>query len=186
MSRFWKRAAVSAVATALLAGSEVVLSDLDGKPVRALSDGPAKTAVFVFTRSDCPISNRYAPELNRLYEKFHKRGVDFWLVYVDPNESTEAIRKHLEAYGYRLGALLDPRHQLVARAQATITPEAAVYVGSRMVYHGRIDNRYVNVGILRRAVTEHDLEWVVQAITDGRGVTPAATRAVGCVIEDLK
>ncbi len=186
MSKFWQAAAILALITAFAYGSDVSLRTLDGTPVRPLRDGTAKAVVFIFTRSDCPISNRYAPELERLYQKFRSRNIDWWLVYIDPEESKQAIRKHVEEYGYHLGVLLDPRHELVSMAKATTTPEAAVYVNGHMVYRGRIDNRYANVGTTRRVVTDHDVERVLRAVADGQTVTPATTRAVGCVIEDLK
>jgi hypothetical protein len=142
--------------------------------------------VFVFTRSDCPISNRYAPELERLYDKFRSRHIDFWLVYVDPSEPEATIRKHLQEFGLHMGVLLDRHHELVKWTQATVTPEAAVYDGSRMVYRGRIDDRYVSFGKARQSPTEHDLEQVLESILAGRDVTPRTTHAVGCFIEDLK
>ena len=36
--------------------------------------------VLVFTTTDCPISNRYAPELRRIEDRFASDGVDFVLV----------------------------------------------------------------------------------------------------------
>ena len=40
--------------------------DLEGAEIAPLSDlGPGLT-VFLFTRTDCPISNRFAPEVKRL------------------------------------------------------------------------------------------------------------------------
>ena len=40
--------------------------------------------VLLFIRTDCPISNRYAPDLERLYERFAPQGVEFRLVYPEP------------------------------------------------------------------------------------------------------
>src|SRR5450756_60707 len=87
--------------------SGAVLATLDGGRVDPLANPSAKAVVLLFTRSDCPISNRYAPEIERLYETFGSRGVDFWLVYVDSTESEDNIRKHVREFGYRFGALLD-------------------------------------------------------------------------------
>jgi AhpC/TSA family len=171
---------------ASLAGTGIVLSTLDGRRVNPLGDSSAKAVVFVFTRSDCPISNRYAPELERLYEKYGPSGIDFWLVYVDPSESDDSIRRHVHEYGYRFGALLDRKHQLVAMAKPVVTPEVAVYAGGQMVYRGRIDNRYVSFGQARRAATEHDVEQVLESLAAGRPVAPRTTHAIGCFIEDLK
>src|SRR5258705_11944192 len=47
---------------------------------------PPKVVVCLFTRTDCPVSNSYAPEVRRIYEKFSPRGGGFYLVYPDPDE----------------------------------------------------------------------------------------------------
>lgn len=163
------------------------LLDLSGRRVEPLRAGHAKAIVFLFTRSDCPISNRYAPEIRRLYEKFAPHGVTFWLVYPDPGESAEAIRRHLKEYEYPMGALRDPEHSLVKLTGAKVTPEAAVFMrAGKMVYRGRIDDLYVAFGKARRAPTTHDLEQVLEAIFAGKPVTSGTTPAVGCFISDLK
>ena len=43
--------------------------DLDGHPVM-LAQSTAPAIVLFFTASDCPISNRYEPEMLRLEQKF--------------------------------------------------------------------------------------------------------------------
>ncbi len=102
-----------------------------------------KAVVLLFIRSDCPVSNRYAPDLQRLYERYSSRGVDFRLVYPEPGLTAAAMEKHSQEYGYTIPALLDSGHEYVNRARARITPEAAVFVHGELVYHGRIDDRYV-------------------------------------------
>ena len=49
----------------------LTVTDLDGREVRPFASGPdaARAVVFVFTRSDCPIANRYAPDLQRLQQQ---------------------------------------------------------------------------------------------------------------------
>lgn len=163
------------------------LLDLSGRPVNPLQATNSKATVFLFIRADCPISNRYAPEVRRLYEKFAPQGVSFWLVYPDPNEAPAAIRQHLKEFEYPVGALRDPSHSLVTLTGAKVTPEAAVFVGAgKMVYHGRIDDLYVDFGKARRAPTTHDLEQVLEAILAGKPVHEASAPAVGCFISDLK
>ncbi len=176
---------ILAVCTAAIAAG-AALPTLDGRRVDPLEDKQAKGVVLVFTRSDCPISNRYAPEIERLYERFGARGFAFWLVYVDPSQPEETIRDHVREYGYRFGALLDRKHELAALAKATITPEAAVFSRGELVYRGRIDNRYIGFGKARQSATVHDLQDTLDAIDAGRSVAPKTTQAVGCYIEDLK
>ena len=158
---------------------------LDGKPADPLAS--EKPVLLLFTRDDCPISNRYAPEVQRLYARFADT-VDFYLVYPDPNTDADAIQTHLHEYGYAIPALRDPDHALVDLSAATITPEAALYLpGQQLIYRGRIDNRYVEFGTTRPRATQHDLHDILAALEAGE--TPDSlrtTEAVGCYIADLK
>jgi hypothetical protein len=178
-------AAVLAVAAraGVVALSEV--TDLDGRRVEALPLGTTPL-VLVFTATECPISNRYAPELRRLRSKFTARGVAFRLVYADPAETAEAIRRHLRAFGHDGDALRDPGHELVRLTGATVTPEVAVLeaspTGHRLVYRGRIDDRAVDVGRIRPVPRVHDLEEVLDALVSGRAVAARTTPATGCFI----
>ena len=163
------------------------LPDLDNRlvdPFQTAAD--TRAIVFLFISVDCPISNRYAPEIRRLNEKFAPRGVVFRLVYPNPAESPEAIRGHLKDYRYPASAMRDPRQQLARFAAATITPEAAVYDRQgRRLYLGRIDDRYVSLGLERPAPTRHDLEEALDATLAGTPVRQATAPAVGCFIADF-
>jgi hypothetical protein len=163
------------------------LPDLDNRlvdPFQTAAD--TRAIVFVFISVGCPISNRYAPEIQRLSAKFSPRGVVFRLVYPNPAESPEAVRSHLKDYRYAASAMRDPRQRLARFAAATITPEAAVYDRqARRLYLGRIDDRYVNLGLERPAPTRHDLEEALDATLAGRPVRQPTAPAVGCFIADF-
>src|SRR5579863_3285453 len=104
--------------------------DLSGTPTDPLKAAPGKVVVLIFVRTDCPISNRYAPTILRL-SKLHAEKAAFWLVYPDNAESPEAIRKHEHDFGYQLPALRDVHRTLVKESRAEITPEAAVFDANR-------------------------------------------------------
>jgi hypothetical protein len=160
--------------------------DLSGAPVDPLQAAPGKVVVLIFVRTDCPISNRYAPTIQGLSAK-HAGKALFWLVYPDKTESPEAIRKHQRDFGYRLPAVRDMHYTLVKESRAQITPEAAVFDAThRLVYHGRIDNLYEDFGRARTAATTHELDDAILAAIQGK--TPAVDNvsAVGCYIADLK
>ena len=124
--------------------------------------------MLIFIRTDCPISNRYAPTIQRLSAQYAGKAA-FWLVYPDKGESSAAIEQHLHEYGYKLPALHDPQHSLVKLGQAQITPEVAVFDASgQLVYHGRIDNWYQDFGHARRAPTTHELDDAIQAVLAAR------------------
>ena len=162
------------------------MQDLDGRPVEPMPTGSYKAIVFVFLRIDCPISNRYAPELRRLHDKFASQNVAFRLVFTEPGDLGPPIRAHLADYKLPGEALRDPEHRWAHRCGVKTTPEAAVFLADRatLLYRGRIDDRYVDFGLTRPEPTTHDLEDAIAAALAGRTVTPATTVAVGCPIVD--
>lgn len=161
--------------------------DLEGRDVATLEWLRGDVGVFVFVRADCPIANRYAPEISRLAEEYGARGVRFALVYVDPDETPQTVRAHLDEYGLALPALRDRRHELVEAAAATVTPTAAVVSdGGVIVYRGRIDDRFPDLGKARRSANRRDLAEALEDVLAGRRVEVPQTEAVGCFITDLE
>jgi thiol-disulfide isomerase/thioredoxin len=161
-------------------------SDLAGNPIDPLKSAGGKVVVLVFVRTDCPVSNRYAPTIQRLSEAYAGKAA-FWLVYPNKSESAGIIRKQEREYGYKIPALRDPQHVLVKASQVQITPEVAVFdAGRKLTYHGRIDNLYEDIGRARNAATTHELEDAIAAALSGKKLHAAATPGVGCYISDLE
>lgn len=158
---------------------------VDGTPADPFIEAAGKPVVLVFMRTDCPVSNRYAPLIQQISTQYAGKA-GFWLVYLGKTASAEKISHHLSEYGYKLPALRDPQHVLVAQAQAQVTPEAAVFdAHHRLIYHGRIDNRYQDLGHARPAASTHELDDAIQAALSGK-TPPASAPGVGCFIADLE
>jgi thiol-disulfide isomerase/thioredoxin len=161
-------------------------TDLEGKPFDLSRAAGGKIVVLIFVRTDCPISNRYAPTIQQLGAQ-HRNDATFFLVYPAKKETSDAIRKHNRAFGYTFAALRDPQHILVKQSEAQITPEAAVFdARGRLVYHGRIDNLYEDFGHARKTATTHELADAIEAAIAGKPPNGTATPAVGCYISDLE
>lgn len=139
--------------------------------------------VLLFIRTDCPISNRYAPEIQRLYQSYHRQGIEFRLVYTEHAIDAAAIARHKSEYGLTLPSEIDLDRGYVRKAKVTVTPEAVVFAGSDMLYRGRIDDLYPALGQSRRQASIHDLEEVLRALAAGQKPAPRFTRAIGCAIE---
>jgi hypothetical protein len=161
------------------------LSDVEGRLVNPFGDpNSARPIVLVFVSSDCPMSNRYAPELKRLFGRFG--AVRFWLVYPNPADGPAMVRRHLAAYSLPIPALLDPAHVAARRAGVKMTPEAAVFDAlGRLVYRGRIDDRFLGVGVERPVVVHHDLEDAIVATLTNDSPAVRTTDAVGCYLADM-
>jgi hypothetical protein len=156
--------------------------DLDGKSVDPLRRTDGKIVVLLFVRTDCPISNRYAPAIQEMSARYGARTA-FYLVYPIKSETPEQIRKYLSDFGYHLAVLRDLELALARISQVHITPEAAVFAADgRLVYHGRIDDWYEDFGRARPAPTTHELSEAIEAAIAGKNVAKATAPAVGCFI----
>jgi peroxiredoxin len=171
---------------ASLAADPPAIPDLDGERVDVLARSGTAAVVLVFVSTDCPISNRYAPELERLYQEYSPRGTAFFVVYPDPALDGGAARRHAADYGLSFPALLDREHRMVAHAGVEVTPEAAVLgADGGVLYRGRIDDRWVDFGTRRPRATRHDLRDAIDAILDGQPPPEAGGRAIGCYISPV-
>ncbi len=167
-----------------LAAQKTALN-LDGTQVDPFLAAAGKPVVLIFVRTDCPISNRYAPLIQRISAEYGAK-VALWLVYPSRTATAEKIRQHEHDFGYKLPALRDPQHVLASQAQVQVTPEAAVFDGNRhLIYHGRIDDLYQDFGLSRPAATTHELVDAIQAALSGK-TAPPSTPGVGCFIADAE
>ena len=160
--------------------------DLAGRPVNPLLVEPGSAAtVLLFTTADCPISNRYAPEIQRLESRFGQQ-VRFVLVFPVPTDTAAIVRRHVQKFAYSSEAVRDTAQELVKRTGVTISPEVAVFdAKAQLVYRGRIDDRFVELGVERPHPTVRNLERALEAVTTGRTVAVRETQAVGCILADL-
>lgn len=173
---------------ALGAEDAIELRDLEGnvhRPLEAAKD--KKAVVLIFITHDCPIANAFAPEIRRIVEAYEKKSVAFFLVHVDPALNSADAKKHAADYSLGGTILLDPQHRLAKQVKATVTPQAvALSQETKILYRGRIDDLYADLGKKRVEPTRRDLREALDEILGGRAVSVPETRAVGCLIPDLK
>ena len=157
--------------------------DIDGRPVAPFAPA-GKAHVLFFVSSDCPVSNSYAPEIQRICKAYEPGGVACSLAYEDVTIDEGAVRRHMDAFAYRgIPATIDSSRALAGRARATITPAAVVVDKSGQIrYRGRIDNLYSSLGKPRQQVTMHDLTDALDAVVSGKPVARPETEAIGCFI----
>src|SRR5712664_2483561 len=175
--------AILAVCSTLTLCASLTMADINGVPRSPLHpDG--KASVLFFITSDCPISNSYAPEIQRICSEYGPKKVSCNLVYVDPDLTVAEVKKHVKDFGYSgVPAILDSTQKLVHGAGATITPEAALIGASgQVLYRGRIDNVYASLGKRRPEATEKDLRKALDEVLGGRAIATPSTKAIGCYI----
>ncbi len=170
-------------------GAPVQIRDIDGRTLKPFEPGAA-ASVIIFVATDCPVSNSYAPEIQRVCREYGPKGVECSLMYEDVEVAgarlDDAVRKHLQEYAYDgIPAAIDRSRVIAKNANASVTPQAVVVDRTGTIrYRGRIDNFYAALGKPRQRVTEHDLRNALDAVLSGRTVPRRETEAVGCFIVD--
>jgi hypothetical protein len=161
--------------------------DLDGKTWHPLKpDEGSKAQVLIFVTQDCPVSNQFSPEIMRLAKEFSSKKVPFLLVQVDPSLKPDEARAHSDEYKIEIPVLLDPKHNLVRETGVKVTPEAALVTpDGKVVYHGRIDDRFRKLGRQVPEPSHRDLRDAIEAVLSNKPVPAPSGPSVGCPIESL-
>ena len=158
--------------------------DLGGK-VYALADKPEiRATAIVFLSTQCPVSNKYIPELNRLAKLHQDDGVRLLGVISDPTITRAAAIQYAGEYQIAFPLLFDASGELAHRLAPTMTPEAMVLDRTGTVqYRGRIDNLWVDLRKQKLEVSEHDLADAMKAVAAGQSPVSAKTPTIGCFFE---
>ena len=169
---------------ALTPAQAIAVSDVNGARVTPLSPAAGDVHLLIFVTPDCPVANRYAPEIDRIAAAYADRRVRTFLIYADPSLTPARVKTHLADFHplLRATSIIDKSWLLANETGATVTPEAVVITPAGRAYRGRIDDWYLALGKSRAAATSHDLRDVLDAVLAGKPVKPGAP-AVGCYIE---
>lgn len=146
-----------------------------------------KTAtVIVFISHDCPIANDSQPDLQKIYNKYKSKDINFVAIYIDPRLTAAQLKKHKSDFNFTFAQSIDKSHALVKHLGAKITPEAFVLdKNGKTKYRGRINNMYSDLGVRRKTITAHDLHNAIASVLAGKTPNPAKTTPYGCVIPNL-
>jgi mono/diheme cytochrome c family protein len=165
---------------------DLPLVDVDGA-VHVPGDAGCRAMAFVFVTTQCPISNRAIPELNRLVAEFAPRGIELYAVHADRSVSRKAAARHRDQFGLQVPVLLDEAGHVREKLQPTHTPQAIVITPSGTVlYSGAIDDRHISPGRGSQPVQKAWLWEALAAIADGRPVSVPRTNPIGCLLEPRK
>ena len=164
----------------------VKLRDVAGKSRSLNENADKKAIVLLFINTECPVSNHYSPEYTRLAKIYEARGAAFFGVHPDPDVTSAQAAAHAKEYGLRFTILLDPEQKLAKAVAARVTPETFVLSPTgKILYRGRIDDRYSESGKRRDEPTRRDLVEALEAVLAGKTPIVAETKAFGCPLPML-
>jgi peroxiredoxin len=171
------------LAASALFAQQFTLRDTEGR-VHDRAEWYRQSAIVIyFAMTDCPVSNGYVPQLNRIHDAYAGRGVLFLAVAADLKLTRTAAARYASEYVYRFPVLLDPHGTLARLTGATISSQVAVLsAAGRVLYLGRIDDRVEDLGVHRVHPRCTDLQDALDAVLAGRPVARAVTKSIGCTI----
>lgn len=139
--------------------------------------------VLLCLATDCPISDEFLPTIIKIAKEYSPRGVSF--VGIDPNgiDSLETMAAYAEENKLGFPFLKDAGGKISRRLLFSVTPEARVFDRTgRLVYSGRIDDRYRRGGA-RDPNVKRDLAEALDEVLAGKPVSASRTKAMGCPIQ---
>ncbi|HVX63195.1 MAG TPA: redoxin domain-containing protein [Pirellulales bacterium] len=158
------------------------LRDFRGKVHTLDEAADKKLVVVVFLGCECPLATLYAPRLQELAQEFDSRGVAFFGINANSQDSLTEVGAYVQAHKLTFPVLKDPGNVVADQMGAVRTPEAFVLDQDRIVrYWGRIDDQYL-VGRQRPAATREDLKQALEELLAGNPVSMPEAQAVGCYI----
>jgi peroxiredoxin len=157
------------------------LAGIDGAQHSADEWRRSKAVVLFFIGTECPVANGYAPDMQRIATKYAASRVACYGVHCDPTTTPEIAAHHAKEYGLKFPIWLDPTQTLARSAAVHVTPEAVVVTPSgKVLYRGRIDDRYALDGKRRDDPTALDLENALDRVVAGAAPAVSETKAFGC------
>lgn len=160
-----------------------LVNAVDGQTV-AMKPDDGNVKVVVFTCNSCPFAKAFEPRIIELANKFAQQGVKLYAV--NPNddsryseETLANMKSRAEDRNYRFPYLKDGDSSVARAYGARVTPHVFVVDGKGIVrYRGYVDD---SAKVAERKTT--GLSDAVGALTNGRDVANADTRAFGCTIK---
>jgi peroxiredoxin len=165
----------------------IALRDTSGQTHTPAEWQTSKAVVLFFLGTECPVSNYYASAMKGVAAKYAQRGVTCLGIHADPSVSAEDAAVHAKEYGLSFPIWMDPEQQLAAAVGARVTPDAFVLSpDGRVLYRGRIDDRFALDGKRRDVPTTRDLVDAIEAVLAGKAPPVSETKAYGCPLPKPK
>jgi len=112
-------------------GPDVRANDINGQPKSIYEMTAPLIVIFMFS-PDCEHCQEQAPEIQRIYEKWKDKGVDFYGIAVNTKE--DEWRKFVKKSGFTFTNVYDPTNRAIyAKYFVDITPELYVLNKDRTI-----------------------------------------------------
>jgi peroxiredoxin len=152
--------------------------DIQGKTYDLSLVRQNKATVFFFSSTQCPIANIYTPRMVEIGKEFQSRGVQFFLVNSNREDTLPVLKQYAARRGFPYPVVKDNGTQLADHLAAHRTPEAIILDSNAVVrYRGAIDDNQKRERVARDYVRN-----ALKAILADKPVPITRSLAFGCDI----
>ena len=191
--------ALAGLALALTAGSaradlvigdavpmkDVKMTGVNGKSVSLADVAGKKGTLVVFTCNHCPWAKMWQTRVTEIGNAAGKAGIGMVAINANdpaeyPEDNMDGMKQRAKQLGIKFPYVIDATSDVARAFGATRTPEAFLFdAEGKLVYHGTIDDSPKDA----TAVKDAWLKDAVNAVSTGKTVTTAETKAMGCSIK---
>lgn len=160
-----------------------LVNAVDGKTV-AVKPDDGNMKVIIFTCNQCPYAKAFEPRIIEIANKYKQMGVRFYAVDSNddaqyPEETLASMKSRAEEKEYPFPYLKDGDSKVARDYGARVTPHVFVVDGTGAIrYRGYVDDSAKPAERKTTGLTD-----ALGALTNGREVSNAETRAFGCTIK---
>ena len=141
--------------------------------------GGGNATIVVFLNFQCPISNRYVPELVEMSAIFKDRKVNIIGVCCDV-ESPKELANHIQEFKINFPVFYDPEHIVSTAFLADYTPQVFLMDSVMTLrYFGRINDQYEDRATRNFVIKTHDLRDALSNVLANKEVLIQYTQSVG-------
>lgn len=192
MKKLWQTLFVAFAAPLCIAADSAhnlirvrIADDVNGQVHHIGEARGTKAIVFVFLGPECPISQRYIPELNRIAAQKWTNAIEFYGVVSGASITRAQAARFTKDYAIKFPVVFDDAGQFARWLKPTHVPNAFVLKpDGDFVYRGRIDDWYESPGRPRTFVRSHELRDAISATLAGKAPAKIYAPPVGCYFED--
>jgi hypothetical protein len=164
--------------------SDLALLDVHGQRQSLCPSDRPLAAAIVFLSTECPISRQYIPELNRLANQADPQKITFYGVLADSTVTRKEARRFADEFRIVFPVLFDASQELADLLKPRFVPEVyLINAEGAVVYRGRIDDLYADIGKRRAAPAHRDFLEAMTALAAGKPIVVARTEPIGCPFE---
>ena len=152
-----------------------------------VNDPDTRALVLFVQGNGCPLVRKRAPELKRLRETYAAKGVRFWMLNANLQDTREEVAKEAAEFGFEMPILMDTA-QLAARDLGISRTAEVILIDPsnwQIRYRGAIDDWVEKLGQKKVKARVHYLEDAIKAYLENKSVPVKKTPPVGCLINEF-